>query len=114
VNLSLFDPASTSTGSRAILGVTITDGAHELSYLFSNTTAKPAFLTSSYNITKIIPVAASAWTTLSIDANQAWLSQGWAVPNQVTFIIFLQANSLGLYSANIRDLWYPASGQVSL
>jgi len=108
VNLSLFDPASTSTGSRAVLGVTITDGAHELSYLFSNTTAKPVFLTSSYNITKTVPVAASAWTTVSIDANQAWLSQGWAVPNQVTFTIFLQANSAGLYSANIRDLSYPS------
>jgi len=114
MNLSLFDPAATSTGNRAVLGVTLTDGAHELSYIFSNTTARPTFLTSSYNITSIVPVAASAWTTVSIDANQAWLAQGWAVPNQVTFTIFLQANSAGLYSANIRDISYPVSGQVSL
>jgi hypothetical protein len=114
VNLSLFDPTATSTGSQAILGLTLTDGAHQLSYIFSNTTAKPTLLTSSYNITSIVPVAASAWTTVSIDANQAWLAQGWAVPNQVTFTIFLQANSAGLYSANIRDISYPVSGQVSL
>jgi len=113
VNFSLFDPAGTSTGSRAVLGVTVTDGAHVLSYLFSNTTAKPAFLTSSYNFTSMVPIAASAWTTVSIDANQAWLSQGWAVPSQVTFTIFLQASSIGLYSANIRDIAYPVSGQVS-
>jgi hypothetical protein len=104
VDLSLFDPTATSTGNRALLGVTLTDGAHELSYIFSNATAKPVLLTSSYNVTNIVPVAASAWTTVSIDASQAWLAQGWAVPNQVTFTIFLQADSVGLYSANIRDL----------
>ncbi|TMI17866.1 hypothetical protein E6H32_07765 [Candidatus Bathyarchaeota archaeon] len=114
MNLSLFDPAATSTGNRAVLGVTLTDGAHELSYIFSNTTAKSTLFTSSYNITNVVPVAASAWTTVFIDANQAWLAQGWAVPNQVTFTIFLQANSAGLYSASIRDLSYPVSGQVSL
>ncbi|HWY27640.1 MAG TPA: hypothetical protein VNW25_00120, partial [Candidatus Sulfotelmatobacter sp.] len=92
VNLTLFDPTATSTGNRAVLGVTLTDGAHELSYIFSNTTAKPILLTSSYNITNIVPVAASAWTTVSIDSTQVWLAQGWAVPNQVTFTIFLQAD----------------------
>lgn len=106
VHLSLFDPTATSTG-RAVLGVTLSDGAHELSYIFSNATAKPILLTSGYNVTNIVPVAASAWTTVSIDASQAWLAQGWAVPNQVTFTIFLQANSVGLYSANIRELANP-------
>jgi hypothetical protein len=109
VNLSLFDPTATSTGSQAVLGLTLTDGAHELFYIFSNATAKTVFLTSSYNITTVVPVASSAWTTVSIDATQAWLAQGWAVPNQVTFSIFLQANSPGLYSANIRDITYPNS-----
>jgi hypothetical protein len=102
VDLSLFDPIATSTGTRAVLGITVTDGAHQLWYLFSNATAKPTYLTSAYNTTTIVPIAASAWTTVSIDANQAWQAQGWAVPNQVTFTIFLQANSLGLYSASIR------------
>ena len=114
VNLSLFNPIATDTGTRAVLGVTVTDGAHQLSYIFSNTTAKSTFLTSSYNITNIVPVAASAWTTVSIDGNQAWLAQGWAIPNQVTFTIFLQADSVGLYSASIREIAYPVSGQVSL
>ena len=108
VNLSLFDPAATSTGTRAVPGITVTDGAHELSYIFSNTTAKPTFSASAYNITTLVPIAASAWTTVSIDANQAWQAQGWAVPNQVTFTIFLQTNSPGLYSANIRDVTPPA------
>jgi len=108
VNLSLFDPAATSTGTRAVLGITVTDGAHELSYIFSNTTAKPTFSASAYNITTLVPIAASAWTNVSIDANHAWQAQGWAVPNQVTFTIFLQANSVGLYSANIRDVTPPA------
>src|SRR5712692_9994847 len=44
VNLSLFDPATTSSGGRSVLGVTVTDGAHELTYLFSNTSAKPTVL----------------------------------------------------------------------
>jgi len=109
VNLSLFDPATTSSGSRSVLGITITDGAHELTYLFSNTTAKPTFLPSNYNATTIVPIAASAWTTVSIDANQAWQAQGWAVPNQVTFTIFLQANTIGVYTASIRDVTYSPS-----
>jgi len=109
VNLSLFDPLATSTGNQAILGVTVTDGAHEITYLFSNATAKPTFVSSTYNATAIIPISASAWTTVSIDPSQAWLAQGWAVPNQVTFAIFLQANRIGLYSASIRDLTYPSS-----
>ncbi len=109
VNLSLFDPLVTSTGSQVILGVTVTDGAHEITYLFSNATAKPTFVSSAYNATAIIPITASAWTTASIDPNQAWLAQGWGVPNQVTFAIFLQANRIGLYSASIRDVTYPSS-----
>src|SRR5713226_9115564 len=109
VNLSLFDPAATSSGSQSVLGVTVTDGAHELTYLFSNTTAKPTLLPSNYNATTIVPIAASAWTTVSIDANQAWAAQGWAVPNQVTFTIFLQANTIGVYSASISDVAYSAT-----
>jgi len=109
VNLSLFDPLATSTGGQVILGVTVTDGAHEITYLFSNATAKPTFVPSAYNATAIIPITASAWTTVSIDPSQAWLAQGWASPNQVTFAIFLQANRVGLYSASIRDLTYLSS-----
>jgi uncharacterized membrane protein len=109
VNLSLFDPFQTSTGGRAVLGVIVTDGAHELSYIFSNTTVAPTFSTSNYNFTTLVPIEASAWTSVSIDANQAWQAQGWAAPNQVTFTIFLQADSPGLYSANIRDVSFQSS-----
>src|SRR2546422_743034 len=108
VNLSLFDPLATSTGNQAILGVTVTDGAHEITYLFSNATAKPTFVPSAYIATAIIHIAASACTTASIDPSQAWLAQGWAVPNQVTFMIFLQANRAGLYTASIREVAYPS------
>jgi hypothetical protein len=109
VNLSLFDPLQTSSSGGAVLGVTVTDGAHELSYIFSNSTAKQTFSTSDYNSTATIPIAASAWTSISIDPNQTWQTQGWAVPNDVTFTIFLQAYSPGLYSASIRDLTSPSS-----
>jgi hypothetical protein len=109
VKFSLFDPLATSTGTRAVLGIMVTDGAHELSYIFSNTTAKPMFSASGYNATTLVPIAASTWTSVSINANQAWQAQGWAVPNQVTFMIFLQANGIGLYSAQIRGIAYLSS-----
>jgi uncharacterized membrane protein len=109
LNLSLLDPLATSTESQVILGVTVTDGAHQLTYLFSNATAKPKYLPSAYNVTVTVPIPASAWTTVSIDASQAWLAQGWAIPSQVTFAIFLQANRAGFYSASIRDVSYPPS-----
>ncbi|HEV2119189.1 MAG TPA: hypothetical protein VGS11_03635 [Candidatus Bathyarchaeia archaeon] len=111
VNLTLFDPATSSIGSRAAIGVTVTDGAHQLSYIFSNSTAKPTFAPSGYNATSLIPIAASTWTSISIDANQAWEAQGWTVPNLVTFTIFLQAGSVGLYSANIREVTYESSAK---
>jgi hypothetical protein len=109
LNLSLLDPLATSTESQVILGVTVTDGAHQLTYLFSNATGKPKYLPSAYNVTVTVPIPASAWTTVSIDASQAWLAQGWAIPSQVTFAIFLQANRAGFYSASIRDVSYPPS-----
>lgn len=109
VNLSLFDPLTTSTGSQAILGVSVTDGAHELTYLFSNATGKSTYASSAYNATTIIPIAASVWTSASIDPSQAWLAQGWAIPSQVTFAIFMQANHSGLYSTSMRELAYPSS-----
>ena len=102
-NLTVFDPARTSVGSAAIVGVSVTDGAHELSYLFSNSTRTATFTGSNYNSTVVVPVASSAWTSVSIDANQEWQARGWAVSSQVTLTIFLQANSLGLFSVSIRD-----------
>jgi hypothetical protein len=108
-NISLFDPIATTSGSRSVLGVTVTEGAHELTYLFSNTSSKATIVSSGYNATTVVPIAASAWTTVSIDANQAWSAQGWAVPNQVTFTIFLQANTIGVYSASIGDVAYSST-----
>jgi len=109
VDLSMFDPVAAGRDGRSVLGITVTDGAHQLTYLFSNTTAKPTILPSNYNATTIVPIAASAWTTVSIDANQAWSAQGWAVPNLVTFTIFLQASTIGVYSASIRDVAYSST-----
>jgi hypothetical protein len=106
VILSLSDLSANTASNGAALGITVTDGAHELSYIFSNTTARPTLSASGYNATILIPIAASAWTTVSIDANQAWQAQGWAVPNQVTFTIFLRASSVGFYSAYIKDVTY--------
>src|SRR5713101_2348221 len=111
VNLSVFDPLQTSTGDKAFLGMTVTDGAHELSYIFSNNTSRSTSYASNYNVTTLVPIAASGWTMVSIDAIQAWLTQGWAIPNQVTFTLFLQANSVGLYSASIRYVTYPSPNQ---
>ncbi|HZY46575.1 MAG TPA: hypothetical protein VFE96_02155, partial [Candidatus Bathyarchaeia archaeon] len=102
LTLLLFDPVETSMGQRAVLGVTVTDGAHQVSYLFLNSTSTRTTSSSNYNSTTLVPIAASTWTSVSIDASQLWQAQGWAVPNQVTLTIFLQANTPGLYTASIR------------
>src|SRR5467141_2565705 len=111
VNLSVFDPLQTNTGDKAFLGMTVTDGPHEITYIFSNNTSRSTSYASNYNVTTLVPIAASGWTTVSIDAIQAWLTQGWAIPNQVTFTLLLQANSVGLYSASIRYVTYPSPNQ---
>jgi hypothetical protein len=103
-DLSVFDPVQTSLGDQAVMGVWVTDGAHQLSYIFSNATRTATVTSSNYNSTRIVAVPASAWTSISIDANQEWQAQGWAVPSQITLGFFLQADSGGLFSGSIRDL----------
>lgn len=104
INLSLFDQLSTSLAEKAVLGVSITDGPHQLSYIFSNSTRNTVSSSSNYNVTATIPIKASEWTVVSIDGNLAWQAQGWATPQTVTFTIFIQANSPGLYSASIQRI----------
>jgi hypothetical protein len=103
-DLSVFDPVQTSLGGQAVMGVWVTDGAHQLSYLLSNATRTTTITSSNYNSTLIVPIPASTWTSISIDANQEWQAQGWAVPSQITLGFFLQADSRGLFSGSIRDL----------
>ena len=104
INLSLFDPVGTSIGNRAVFGVSVTDGTHQLSYLFSNATAAATIIPSSYNFTSVVPIVSSAWTNVSIDPNLDWQAQGWAIPTTVNLSLFLQASGVGLFSASIRGV----------
>ncbi len=103
IRLSVLNPFPISTSTGVILGLFITDGAHELSYIFSNETGL-SISSSSYNYTKVIPVSSSTWTSILIDSNQDWQAQGWAIPSQVTFSVFLQADNLGDYTTSITGI----------
>ena len=103
-NFTVFDPIQTSTSGRAIMGLTVTDGAHQLHYIFSNATGVTIIAGSNYNSTRIVTIPASTWASISIDAYGDWQAKGWSVPTQVTLEFFLQANSVGLFSGSIRDL----------
>jgi uncharacterized membrane protein len=106
VNMSL-DFQTANEGIRSELGVTVTDGTHELLYLFSNTVTRQVLSLSDIEETISVPVSVASWTSVSINANHDWLALGWPVPYHVRFTIFLQAESVGIYSASIRGLSSP-------
>ena len=104
LNMSLLDPLLPSTDGAAKLGVTVTDGIHELSYVFADVATRQTLTVSGLEKTILVPVTPSSWTSVSIDANHDWIAQGWSFPKQVTLTVFLQANRTGFYSASIREL----------
>ena len=91
-----------------MVGVTVAasvaGGTHTLYYIFSDQTAQQTITPYSTNTTIIIPAQRSQWNTVRISPESIWRAQGWTMPQQVTFSIFLQSDSAGVYYTSFDNI----------
>lgn len=101
VSIDFNQSIMTNIASNLIFAASITDGSHTLYYVFSDQTSQQTVTTYSTNTTVIIPTQRSQWNTIRIDPQSIWKAQGWTTPPQVTFAVFLESNSPGVYYASL-------------
>jgi len=95
---------TTSIASNLFFGASITDGTHTLYYVFSDRTTRQTITPYSTNTTVILPTQESRWNTIILNPQSIWNGQNWATPQQVTFTIFLESNSVGVYYASLDGI----------
>ena len=104
VSIHFNQSLSTSIASNLFFGASITDGTHTLYYVFSDQTTQQTITRYSTNTTIILPTQKSQWNTIILNPQTVWNSQNWATPQQVTFTIFLESNSVGVYYASLDSV----------
>jgi hypothetical protein len=104
VNIHLNQSLATNMSTKTLLGASITDGAHALYYLFSNLVSQQTINQYSTNVTILVPTQKSQWNTITMSPRTIWLSQGWAIPQLVTLMVFLESNSAGVYQASLDEI----------
>ncbi len=102
-NLSLlaFRPSGSDPQSRFLLGAKLSDGNHNLYFVFSDTASLQEVNAYSVNTTVVVPTRLSTWSWVNIDAPKVWATQGWAKPATVDFSIVFQTSNVGVYSTDI-------------
>ena len=95
---------TTDIATNLIFAASVADGTHTLYYIFSDRATQQTITSYSTNTTVIIPTQRSQWNTITLDPQAFWNDQGWTIPQQVTFTVFLESNSAGLYYASLDSV----------
>jgi len=95
---------TTNIATNLIFGAIVADGTHTLYYVFSDRATQQTIRPYSANTTVIIPTQRSQWNTINLSPQPIWNAQGWATPPQVTFTVFLESSSAGVYYANLDSI----------
>jgi len=95
---------TTNIASNLIFAASVTDGTHLLYYVFSDKTTQQTTTPYPTNTTVIIPTQRSQWNTITLNPDSIWHAQGWATPQQVTFGVFLESNSIGIYYVSLDSI----------
>jgi len=95
---------TTNIATNLIFGAIVADGTHTLYYVFSDRATQQTIRPYSANTTVIIPTQRSQWNTIILSPQPIWNAQGWATPPQVTFTVFLESSSAGVYYANLDSI----------
>jgi len=95
---------TTNIATSLIFGAIVADGTHTLYYVFSDRATQQTIRPYSANTTVIIPTQRSQWNTINLSPQPIWNAQGWATPPQVTFTVFLESSSAGVYYANLDSI----------
>src|SRR5436190_42396 len=95
---------TTNIATNLIFAASIADGTHTLYYIFSDRANQQTVTPYSTNTTVIIPTQRSQWKTIILSPQSIWNAQGWATPPQVTFTVFLESNSAGVFYASLDNI----------
>jgi len=95
---------TTNIATNLIFAASIADGTHTLYYIFSDRANQQTVTPYSTNTTVIIPTQRSQWKTITLSPQSIWNAQGWATPPQVTFTVFLESNSAGVFYASLDNI----------
>src|SRR3989441_143082 len=95
---------TTNIASNLIFAASVTDGTHQLYYVFSDRATQQTVTPYPTNTTVIIPTQRSQWNTIMLNPDSIWHAQGWATPQQVTFGVFLESNSIGVYYVSLDSI----------
>jgi hypothetical protein len=95
---------TTNIATNLIFAASVADGTHTLYYIFSNRVSQQSITPYATNTTVIIPTQRSQWNTISLSPQSIWTAQGWTTPQQVTFSLFLESNSLGVYYVSLDGI----------
>jgi hypothetical protein len=104
VNIHLNQSLTTNIATKTMFGASVTDGTHNLYFIFSDKATQQTISSYPTNTTVIVPTSTSMWNTIRIDPQTLWNSQGWTTPQQVTLAVFLQSAAEGVYYASINAI----------
>jgi len=104
VQVHLNQTLSTNLATKSMLFASVSDGTHTVYYIPSNTATQPSVNQYSANITIIVPVTISHWTTVTVDPQAIWNTQNWGTPLQVTLTFTLETASPGIYYASLDQI----------
>jgi len=94
----------TNIATNVFFSASVADGTHILYYIFSDRATQQTITSYATNTTIIIPTQRSQWSTMSLSPQSIWNAQGWATPQQVTFTLLLESNSLGFYYVSLDGI----------
>ena len=95
---------TTDIANNLIFAASVADGTHTLYYIFSDRANQQTITSYATNTTIIIPTQRSQWNTISLSPQSIWTAQGWTTPQQVTFSLFLESNTLGVYYVSLDGI----------
>jgi len=104
VSIHFNQSLTTNIATNLIFAASVADGTHILYYIFSDRVTQQSITPYSTNTTVVIPTQRSQWNTITLSPQSIWNSQGWATPPQVTFNVFLESNSAGVYYASFDNI----------
>src|SRR6266699_2791731 len=94
---------TTNVAANLIFAASVVDGSHTLYYIFSDRATQQTITTYATNTTVVIPTQKLQWNTIALSPQLIWNAQGWATPPQVTFTVFLESNSAGVYYTSLES-----------
>jgi len=103
LNIHFNQSLTTNVATNLIFAASVADGTHALYYIFSDRATQQTTTTYATNTTVVIPTQKLQWNTIALNPQLIWNAQGWATPPQVTFTVFLESNSAGVYNTSLES-----------